>query len=63
MGRYLAAIAVSRFPRYLVLLWAGAVFAIPTWVLAVLFLGVLLLYAWRGAPEVLRQLRQWLRER
>lgn len=61
MGRYLAAIAVSRFPRYLVLLWAGAVFDIPTWALAVLFLAVLAVYAWRGAPEVLRRAREWLR--
>lgn len=63
MGRYLAAIAVSRFPRYLVLLWAGAVLDIPTWILAVLFLGVLLVYAWRGGPEVLRRARRWWRER
>lgn len=63
MGRYLAAIAVSRFPRYLVLLWAGAVFDIPTWVLAVLFLGVLAAYAWRGGPEVLRRARGWWGER
>jgi len=63
MGRYLAAIAVSRFPRYLILLWAGAVFDIPTWILAALFLGILLAYAWRGGPAVARRLRRWLRDR
>ena len=39
----MAAIAVSRFPRYLVLLWAGAFFDIPTWILAVLFVGSLVI--------------------
>lgn len=63
MSRYLAALAVSRFPRYLILLWAGAVFDIPTWILAVLFVGILLAYAWRAVPTLLRRLRRWLRER
>jgi len=63
MGRYLAAVAISRFPRYLVLLWAGAVFDIPTWILAAFFLAVLLVYAWRGGPKVLASLRRRWRER
>lgn len=31
--RYLGAIAVGRFPRYALILWIGATFRIPTWVL------------------------------
>lgn len=57
MGRYLAALAVSRFPRYLVLLWAGAVLEIPDWILVALFVGVLALYVWRAGPEVLQRMR------
>jgi membrane protein YqaA with SNARE-associated domain len=36
-GRYVAAIAVGRFPRYLLLAWLGIVIQIPTWVLLALF--------------------------
>jgi len=37
LGRYLSAIAVGRFPRYVLLAWLGVLVAIPTWVLVVLF--------------------------
>lgn len=60
MTRYLAALALSRYPRYLVLLWAGAVLSIPDWVLIALFLGILAVYAWRAGPEVIGRLRQVL---
>lgn len=63
MGRYLASLAVSRYPRYLVLLWLGAVLEIPDGVLIVLFLGILALYAWRAGPEALRRFRAWVRDR
>jgi membrane protein YqaA with SNARE-associated domain len=42
LGRYLAAVAVGRFPRYLLLAWLGIVIRIPTWVLVVLFAVMLL---------------------
>lgn len=42
LGRYLAAVAAGRFPRYLLLAWLGIVIRIPTWVLGVL-LAVMLL--------------------
>lgn len=58
MAKYLAALALSRFPRYLVLLWAGAVLAIPDWILIVLFVGILALYAVRAGPEVVRRMRE-----
>ena len=35
--RYLLAIAVGRFPRYVLLAWLGIVIKIPTWVLVALF--------------------------
>jgi len=42
LGLYLAAVAVGRFPRYLLLAWLGIVIRIPTWVLVVLFAVMLL---------------------
>lgn len=58
MHRYLAALAVSRYPRYLVLLWAGTVLELPDGALVALFVGILALYAWRAGPEVVRRLRR-----
>lgn len=58
MPRYLTALAVSRYPRYLLLLWVGRVLEIPTWILAVLFLGGLALYGWRAGPSLWRRLRR-----
>lgn len=37
LGRYLAATAVGRFPRYALLAWLGVDITIPTWVLVTLF--------------------------
>lgn len=33
IGRYLAAVAAGRFPRYALLAWLGVVVPVPTWVL------------------------------
>lgn len=33
LPRYLGAVALGRFPRYLILLWVGAAFRIPPWIL------------------------------
>lgn len=38
LGRYLAAVAVGRLPRYFLLAWLGAVINIPFWALGALFL-------------------------
>lgn len=56
MPKYLAALAVSRFPRYLFILWAGEVLDLPTWVLIVLFLASLGIYVWRSGPALWRRL-------
>jgi membrane protein YqaA with SNARE-associated domain len=37
MGRYLAAVAAGRLPRYVLLAWLGIVFEVPTWLLVALF--------------------------
>ena len=42
LGRYVAAVAVGRFPRYLLLAWLGVVITIPTWALIVLFAAMFL---------------------
>jgi membrane protein YqaA with SNARE-associated domain len=42
LGRYLAAVAAGRFPRYLLLAWLGIVIRIPTWLLVALFAVMLL---------------------
>ena len=38
LGRYLAAVAAGRLPRYLLLAWLGAAFNVPFWALAAVFL-------------------------
>lgn len=57
LRRYLAALAVGRYPRYVVLAWAGMVIPIPKWLLVALFLGILLTYAVKAGPGVVRRLR------
>lgn len=42
LGRYLTAVAIGRFPRYLLLAWLGVVVQIPAGILAALFLLMLL---------------------
>jgi membrane protein YqaA with SNARE-associated domain len=49
-GRYVAAVAAGRFPRYVLLAWLGIVITIPTWALVALFVAMLLpslRLAWR----------------
>lgn len=45
---YLAAVAVGRFPRYLLLAWLGYAVSVPNWVLVALVVAMLLpsLRAW-----------------
>lgn len=42
MGRYLAAIAAGRLPRYLLLAWLGVAIRFPPWVLGMVFLFLLI---------------------
>ncbi len=41
-GRYVAAVVVGRFPRYVLLAWLGLVLSVPNWVFVVLFILMLL---------------------
>ena len=41
-GRYVAAVAAGRFPRYVLLAWLGVVLSVPNWVFVVLFFLMLL---------------------
>ena len=41
-GRYVAAVAAGRFPRYVLLAWLGFVLSVPNWVFVVLFFLMLL---------------------
>ena len=42
IGRYVAAVAVGRFPRYALLAWLGVVITVPTWILVALLIGMML---------------------
>jgi membrane protein YqaA with SNARE-associated domain len=37
LARYLAAVALGRFPRYVLLAWLGVLVEVPTWMLVALF--------------------------
>jgi len=54
LGRYLLAVAVGRFPRYVLLAWLGVLIQIPTWVLVALFALMILpsaRLAWKRQKE------------
>jgi membrane protein YqaA with SNARE-associated domain len=53
VGRYLAAVAAGRLPRYLLLASAGVVFSLPAWMFAALFVPF-------AAPSLVRAIR-WKR--
>jgi len=42
LGRYLAAVAAGRFPRYVLLAWFGVMVSIPSWVLVAAMVALLL---------------------
>lgn len=58
LPKYLLALAVARYPRYLLLAWAGLAFEIPNWILFGAFLFIIALYLVRAGPEILRRLRR-----
>lgn len=57
LWRYLSALLIGRFPRYVLLAWVGHVIDIPTWLLVAIFGGAILAYAIKAGPEVVRYLR------
>jgi membrane protein YqaA with SNARE-associated domain len=54
--RYLAALFVGRFPRYLLLLWLGSLVRIPTWILISSVVVIFATYAVKAVPELARRL-------
>jgi len=42
LGRYLAAVAARSAPRYALLAWLGVVVRLPTWLIAALFVLLLI---------------------
>jgi membrane protein YqaA with SNARE-associated domain len=58
LARYLTALLMGRFPRYVLLAWIGHVIQIPTWLLIAVFGGAILAYALKAGPEILRYLRK-----
>lgn len=57
LHRYLAALALARFPRYATLAWVGLAFGIPKTVLIASVVVIFGLYAIRGGPTVWRRLQ------
>lgn len=58
LQRYLAALTISRFPRYYLLAWLGAAIGIPTWVLIGIVAVIFTTYAIRGVPLLWRRWRE-----
>lgn len=50
LGRYLAAVAAGRMPRYLLLAGVGVVLSPPPWMFAVLCLPFVIPPIWRAVP-------------
>lgn len=57
LGRYLAAVVVGRFPRYVILAWVGRALDVPNWLLFGFFLVVVGLYVVKVGPRVLERWR------
>jgi len=57
MRKYLSALLVGRFPRYVLLAWFGSLFKIPTWMLFAFFGLVILVYAVKAVPKAVEYVR------
>lgn len=57
LWRYLTAVSLARFPRYLLLAWLGATIGVPKYLLIGAVIVVFSLYIIRGTPELYRRLR------
>ncbi len=58
LWKYLTALVIARFPRYLFLAWAGSIFNIPNWVLIGIVILIFSTYAVRGIPELWRRIKE-----
>lgn len=57
LARYLGALLTGRFPRYLLLAWAGALLEIPNGFLIGVFAAIFLVYGVKAGPAAARRLR------
>lgn len=57
LWKYLTALLMGRFPRYVLLAWIGYMIHIPGWLLIAIFGGAILGYAIKAGPEIVRYLR------
>jgi len=57
LGRYLAALVVGRFPRYVILAWVGRALDVPNWILFGFFLVVIVLYLVKAGPGIVERWR------
>lgn len=58
LEKYLSALLIARFPRYLLLAYIGSFFQIPSWAMFAFFGVVALVYAAKAIPGVLRYLKE-----
>ncbi|HSG82885.1 MAG TPA: VTT domain-containing protein [Gemmatimonadota bacterium] len=63
LWKYVTALVVARFPRYLFLAWAGSMFDIPNWVLIGVVIFIFGSYAVKAVPELWRKIRELRRRR
>jgi len=57
LWKFLAAVVVSRFPRYLMYAWLGATIPIPNWILIASVLVIFGLYAVKAVPAGIARLK------
>lgn len=57
LSRYLAALAIARYPKYFLLVWLGAAIAIPKSVLLGSVAVIFAIYAIKGVPRLWRRWR------
>lgn len=58
LEKYLSALLIARFPRYVLLAYIGSFFQIPSWAMFAFFGVVALVYAAKAIPGVLRYLKE-----
>jgi len=58
LRRYMAALAIARYPRYFLLAWFGAAVDVPTWVLFGIVLVVFGVYLVNAGPRLWRRARR-----
>jgi len=63
LKKYLSALLIARFPRYLLLAYIGSFFQIPSWVMFAFFGFVALVYAAKTVPGALRYVKEYRRAR